>query len=58
MNMDEHEISDAELLISDVFGKDNDLGTIVWDKRNPKGDSKGIAYQHEYILAYAKMELL
>lgn len=54
MNMDEHEISDAELLISDVFGKDNDLGTIVWDKRNPKGDSKGIAYQHEYILAYAK----
>ncbi len=54
MNMDEHEISNSEILASTVFGDNNDLGTIVWDKRNPKGDSKGIAYQHEYILTYAK----
>lgn len=54
MNMDEHEISNSEILASNVLGKNNDLGTIVWDKRNPKGDSKGIAYQHEYILTYAK----
>lgn len=54
MNMDEHEISNSEILASNVLEKNNDLGTIVWDKRNPKGDSKGIAYQHEYILTYAK----
>ena len=36
----------------------NDLGTIVWDKRNPKGDAKGISYQHEFILVYAKNKII
>ena len=54
INMDENEITNLQNLCAEVFGSSNDLGTIVWDKRNPKGDAKGISYQHEYILAYAK----
>lgn len=54
INMDENEIDNLQKLCSEVFGKYNDLGTIIWDKRNPKGDARGISYQHEYILAYAK----
>ncbi len=54
INMDENEIVNLSYLMNEIFGKENDLGTIVWDKRNPKGDAKGIAYQHEYIVVYAK----
>ena len=54
INMDEHEIANLQNICSEVFGEANDLGTIVWDKRNPKGDAKGISYQHEYIVVYAK----
>lgn len=54
INMDENEIKNLQNICSEVFGESNDLGTIVWDKRNPKGDSRGISYQHEYILVYAK----
>lgn len=54
INMDEHEIINLTKILEEVFGEGNDLGTIIWDKRNPKGDSKGIAYQHEYILPFAK----
>jgi len=54
INMDENEITNLQKITSEVFGESNDLGTIVWDKRNPKGDAKGISYQHEYILVYAK----
>ena len=54
INMDENEITNLQKICLEVFGNSNDLGTIVWDKRNPKGDAKGISYQHEYILAYAK----
>ncbi len=54
INMDENEITNLQNICSEAFGASNDLGTIVWDKRNPKGDAKGISYQHEYILAYAK----
>ena len=54
INMDENEISNLQKICSEIFGEKNDLGTIVWDKRNPKGDSRGISYQHEYIIAYSK----
>ena len=54
INIDEHEQANLAKLCEEVFGTRNDLGTIVWDKRNPKGDAHGIAMQHEYILAYAK----
>ena len=58
INMDENEITNLQRICADVFGETNDLGTIVWDKRNPKGDAKGISYQHEYILVYASNRAL
>ena len=54
INMDENEITNLQKLCLEIFGEQNDLGTIIWDKRNPKGDAKGVSYQHEYILVYAK----
>lgn len=41
INMDENEISNLQKICAEVFGEANDLGTIVWDKRNPKGDARG-----------------
>lgn len=58
INIDEHEISNLLKLMNDIFSEINDLGVIVWDKRNPKGDAKGIAYQHEYIVCFAKNKVL
>ena len=36
--------------MSGIFGSDNYLGAMIWNKRNPKGDAKGLAVQHESIL--------
>ncbi len=54
INMDEHEVANLQKICNEIFGESNELGMIVWDKRNPKGDAKGISYQHEYILVFAK----
>lgn len=54
IHIDEHEVNNLYKIMSDVFGEGNDLGTIIWDKRNPKGVVSGVAYQHEYILGFAK----
>lgn len=54
INIDEHEVNNLQKVLVEIFGEVNDLGTIIWDKRNPKGDAQGISYQHEYILVYAK----
>ncbi|MCJ1765445.1 site-specific DNA-methyltransferase [Mammaliicoccus sciuri] len=54
ISIDEHEVSNLEKLVSELFGENNLAGTIIWDKRNPKGDSKGVAMQHEYVIVVAK----
>ena len=54
INMDENEILNLSKVCSEIFGESNHVGTIIWDKRNPKGDARGISYQHENIVIYAK----
>ncbi len=49
-HIDEHEVNALEELIRIVFRRNNSIGPIIWDKRNPKGDATGIATQHEYLL--------
>ena len=48
-HIDEHEFTVLQGLLDEVFGTDRNIGPIIWDKRNPKGDRRGIATQHEYI---------
>lgn len=57
INMDENELVNLYKLCYEVFGEQNDLGTIVWDKRNPKGDAQGVSAQHEYILLFARNKI-
>ena len=54
VHIDEHETANLQKVLDEIFGAHNNLGEIVWDKGNPKGDATGVASQHEYILAYAK----
>ena len=54
IHIDENEVYTLSLICNEVFGQHNQLGTIIWDKRNPKGVVAGVAYQHESILIYCK----
>lgn len=54
IHIDESEVNSLSIILNEIFGEENDLGTIIWDKKNPKGDAKGIAYQHESILCFIK----
>ncbi len=48
VHVDEHEFENLSRILSLSFGP-SVLEPIVWDKQNPKGDSTGIATQHEYV---------
>ena len=54
IHIDENEVYTLNFICEEVFGSCNELGTIIWDKRNPKGEVVGVAYQHESILIYCK----
>lgn len=47
-HIDENEYTHLNILLSN--SKLKDLGTVIWDKRNPMTGGKGIAIQHEYII--------
>ena len=54
MSIDEIEETNLKKLADEIFGQQNFLGTIVWNKRVPKNDSNGIGNIHEYVLVYSK----
>jgi len=53
ISIDDNEITNLRQLCDEVFGSDNFVSTIVW-QRSKKGDAKLIAKVHEYIVCYAR----
>ncbi|QDU33062.1 putative methyltransferase [Poriferisphaera corsica] len=53
ISIDDNEVANLRLLCDEVFGAENCLATLVWDK-NRKNDAKYFSVGHEYMLVYAK----
>ncbi|WP_082957798.1 site-specific DNA-methyltransferase [Mycobacterium sp. E802] len=53
VSIDDSEFSTMELLLDEVFGADNKLAVLVWD-RNRKNDARFFSVGHEYMLVYAR----
>ena len=55
INLDEQEHAYAKILMDEIFGRENFIGDIIWQKRKGGGnDSRFLALDHDYILVYAK----
>jgi len=53
ISIDDSEVDNLRKVCSEVFGEDNFVGQVVW-QRSKKGDAKLIAKVHEYILCYVR----
>ncbi|KFI21392.1 site-specific DNA-methyltransferase [Nitrosococcus oceani] len=53
ISIDENEITNLKSVCDEIFGQENFVECIVWNKRIPKND-KGIGNIHEYVLLYVK----
>ena len=57
ISIDDNEAANLKLLCDEVFGEDNLLANIVWEKvHTRKNSSKYFSTSHEHILAYAKFK--
>ncbi len=58
VTIDDYEVSRLTLILEEIFGESNHLGTIVI-RNNPSGRStvKGVSITHEYALIFGKTEL-
>ena len=52
VSIDDNEISNLRHIMGEIFGEENIIATIVWQK-SKKGDAKLVAINHEYILVAA-----
>lgn len=58
ISIDDNEYAPLKMLCDSIFGDENYVSTIVWQKNfAPKNDNKYISTSHEYILLYAKNKL-
>lgn len=53
VSVDDNEQANMKLLLDDVFGEDNFIGTIVWNNATDNNPTR-IAIEHEYIICYAR----
>lgn len=55
ISMDDHEIMNLKKICAEIFGEQNFIACIVWQKKYAAtNDSKGYSTTHDYILIYAK----
>jgi len=56
VSIDDHEVHHLRLLMNEVFGEENFLATIVWQKKYTRSnDATWFSTNHEYVLVYARL---
>ena len=55
ITLDANEVHHAKLILSEVFGDDQSLGVLVWEKSDsPRMDADTFSSSHDFILVFAK----
>lgn len=57
VSIDDNEMHHLRMLMNEVFGEENFVATIAWQKKDtPSNDAKGMSTTHEYIVCYQRSD--
>jgi adenine-specific DNA-methyltransferase len=55
ISIDDNEVAQLRLLCDEVFGEENFVASIIWEKKySPSNDAKWFSDNHDYVLIYTK----
>lgn len=54
ISIDDNEVAYLRLLCDEVFGRNNFVCTIIWEKRKSRENRRAFSFKHDYIIVYAK----
>lgn len=54
ISIDDSEVHYLKVAADEVFGRQNFVGTVVWERRTTRENRKALSRNHEYLLVYAK----
>lgn len=57
LSIDDSEMHYLKVMADSVFGRENFVSTIIWEKRTTRENRKAFSRNHEYVLVYAKNAL-
>lgn len=53
VSIDDHEYSNLKKLLDEVFGPENHIATLIWEKGR-KNDARFVSVGHEYLIIYGR----
>ncbi|HRX85862.1 MAG TPA: site-specific DNA-methyltransferase [Phycisphaerae bacterium] len=55
ISIDDNEVQNLRALLDEIFGKQNFVATVIWEKvYSPKSSAKYLSENHDYVVVYAK----
>src|ERR1051326_1388119 len=55
ISIDDHEVDNLRKLCNEVFGEENFVATILWQKVfSPKNTARQFSEDHDYVICYAR----
>lgn len=55
VSIDDHEVHNLRMLMNEVFGEENFVASVIWQKNYaPKSSARHFSEDHDYVLVYAK----
>jgi len=55
VSIDDHELPNLRCLMNEIFGEENFIATVIWQKVfSPKNSAKYFSEDHDYIILYAR----
>ena len=55
VSIDDNEVQHLRMLMDEIFGEENFIATIIWEKVfSPKSSAKFFSENHDYVVVYAK----
>ena len=55
VSIDDNEVAHLRLLLDQIFGEENFVATIIWEKKySPRNDARYLSDNHDYVIMYAR----
>ncbi len=55
VSIDDHEVYNLRMLMNEIFGEENFITTVLWQKvYSPKSSARHFSEDHDYVVIYAK----
>lgn len=53
ISIDDEEVAYLRILCNEIFGRNNFVTTIIWEKRKTRENRRAFSFKHDYVIVYA-----